>query len=399
MKNNSFKYILATVLALSCNLLLIGSVFQSFLLESGLSEETVSVIESAFLILQSGVMALASAKVEKTKNAISSFSYSLLLRCLVFIPMLFFCIVKGTPLALFLVVMLLFKVASSVAEGFYSVVSYKVPYHIIDMADYGKITANSGFIGGIICIVLSAGITYLNTKLGFFDGMKILVAIGILIAISAFFVAKSMKKVSLNLDYQEKGIENKTNILKYKPFYLLLVPNLTRGICTGVLNVALIIGYHYELLDGESAALIAILTQIGTIGGAFAYSSLCKIKKIDGILVLIPAAVMLIAMPFMVNFGLYAFFISYLVAKFSMTIIDYAVPVAVVKIVDYDHIGRYSAYRMLTHTVGTAIGSSAAIFVIKAIGGSATMVLAGMCILVTGVAYYLYIRLKNKGKI
>jgi hypothetical protein len=77
------------------------------------------------------------------------------------------------------------------------------------------------------------------------------------------------------------------------------------------------------------------------------------------------------------------------------TVVDNAIPVAVTKIVDYSHIGRYTALRMLTHTLGSAIGAAVILHIIDGFGKIPAMIFSGMCILVCGTAYFIYFN-KNK---
>ena len=77
--------------------------------------------------------------------------------------------------------------------------------------------------------------------------------------------------------------------------------------------------------------------------------------------------------------------------------IQYSVPVAVTKIVDYNAIGQYTTFRMLFHTLGLVIANATVIPLVRAIGGPLTMLLATLGMLVLGIVYYTYMKKIKRG--
>lgn len=392
MKNNYAKHIICNIFYACTNLLITGTVMQTFLLESGVGEHTVANFEAAMLVLQSAAMLLMSGRIEKNKSIIGCNAVTSGLKNLVLLPVLLFCVAQvGEPERIFVMVCL-FGAIGSIFYGVHSIVSYKIPYHIIDMSDYGRLTGVSGIVGGICATVFSGVITFFNSRFGFFGSMKYIVAFGIALSVLSVIVAFKMKRVNNCEAYQsENSTGSLISCIRYKPFYALLFPNLCRGICTGVINVAAVIGYYYKVLDGESAAAVVILMQLASVLGAALYVKLCR-SNMEGGLILYSAVIMLVFMPFMTSSDTAVFLGAFFISKLAITVIDHAVPVAVVKIVDYTYIGRYSALRMITHTVGTALGSGIVMSMIETCGGVATMVAAGICMTICGVAYYTYLR-------
>ena len=174
----------------------------------------------------------------------------------------------------------------------------------------------------------------------------------------------------------------------------MLVPNLLRGLFSGVISVAAIIGYYNKALDSESAIVLVVIIEIASIIGTFIYSRICR-KNIDGKIILLFSVLTSFSLIFISTSNKYVFIVSFLIAKVVSSVIDIAIPVAVTKIVDYSHIGRYTALRMLTHTVGTALGSALIINVIELFGRVFAVFFTGLCILICGVAYYLYFKNTN----
>ncbi len=396
MKQNYIKYITGQVVISCINIFITGTVLQTFLLESGVGEHAVSVLESTILIIQSLVMAVSSRMVEKMKNILNSYAVTTTLRGIVILPMLLLCVVRGVSAWLVFTVVVVFKFIGTLFDGVYSVVCYKLPYHVIEMKDYGRMTALGELMSGVFATALSASVAYLNARIGFFNGMKYVLCFGLVSLILGFFIIRSTKQTeSYKANVRNTQTDSKESIFHYKPFYLLLIPNFCRGICTGVLNVALVIGYHFKIIDGSNAFIVTVILQITTILGTILYAFLCN-KILDGTMILAASALVLAAMPFMANLGMGVFLTALFVARLATVIIGIAIPVAVVKIVNYTYIGRYSAWRMIVHTLGTALGSGTAIVMTDALGGITAMLISGLCMVLCGVAYYICLKAHDK---
>ena len=85
------------------------------------------------------------------------------------------------------------------------------------------------------------------------------------------------------------------------------------------------------------------------------------------------------------------FLVFYGVAYLLINIINLAVPVAVVRIVDYKVAGQYNGARMLLHTLGTFFASLSCGFMLNKFGTFSTLLLAGITQVISGFSYYLYL--------
>ena len=101
----------------------------------------------------------------------------------------------------------------------------------------------------------------------------------------------------------------------------------------------------------------------------------------------------------MAAFSNTAVFIAfYGVAYFFLHLINTAVPIVIVKIVDYDVIGQYSGWRMLLHTLGISISGFVCIPLFNLIGVIPTMVLSGGTQLISGIAYHIHLTRTEREK-
>ena len=83
------------------------------------------------------------------------------------------------------------------------------------------------------------------------------------------------------------------------------------------------------------------------------------------------------------------FLIFFAVGMIFKTFIDFACPVVVTKIVDYEMIGRFSSWRMALYMAGAALAGVALVPMLETLGGEVTMLINGAGFVVTGVGYYL----------
>ena len=90
-----------------------------------------------------------------------------------------------------------------------------------------------------------------------------------------------------------------------------------------------------------------------------------------------------------------AFLAFYGIAWFMVVFINYAVPVAVTKIADYDTMGRYSAGRMLINNAGNMLAGFLCVPLFQLIGVQLTMFIFAGLQLVSGSCYYIYMKKNN----
>lgn len=386
MKNETKYYLMTVLYAL---VTLSGSVLQAFLLELGLSAEMVSVYISVTQIVQVAVMLSLGGWIERAKNIIFLCAATMGTQMLMFLLLLFFSFFpQGSDLFKTILVYGI-GIPVNVAIGVYGIVSYKFPYRVIDMRKYGTITGISGALGGAAGIVLSALMTYFVARYPYFSVMKIVMVLGIISAIACFLVTTSCKDTGFSMGEKEK---KRINLFTYKPFWMLLVPNLFRGIHGGIYGISVAIGYHLKLLNSTTATILLVITNVATILSSLLYSLVARKQKIEKWLILIPAITMLVTMTWMVSGGSTIFLVMYTITYVAFHIINNAVPVGLTKVIDYEIIGQFSAWRMACFSLGTAIAGMIAIPLIDAIGGTAVMMLAGIFQLVSSGIYFWYMK-------
>lgn len=392
--NNTGKYFTYVLLGGICNMMLTGAVLQTFMLESGFSEQATNIFFSVMNMVQVlSILALTggASKITKTKEWMRN-TYFLAIPFAILLVIICFLPISSTSF----IFALLFGLGTvyNIGVGINSVLSYKLPYTIMDMKDYGRLMSLSGSVSGVVCFALSLLLSFLQGRFDYISIMKTAYMISVVVIGAVAVVTHSFRENSNRRVDDSSG--NKVNILKYKPFTYLIIPNITRGFCLGIVTIAVTIGYYHKCLDSFSASIIVIITNATTIVGCLVYSKISERIKDRRILLLASIAVALF-MPLMVFRGkTIDFLVFYTIVNFFITIINYAVPVTVTKIADYDMIGQYSAGRMLLNTLGTSIAGFVCVPMFELIGVVATVTLSGVLQLLSGLGYYLYLRYSLK---
>jgi hypothetical protein len=230
----------------------------------------------------------------------------------------------------------------------------------------------------------TARFEYYATMLGFF-------LFGTAALLTSFCLTLSYVPVEPK-DYSPVKKTEKKNLFRYRPFFLLVLPNLLRGFAAGILIVAMTIGFSEGITTQSSAAVLTLLLQIGNVLSSFLYTVLVKRVK-NSVMILASSAALLLFMPAMLTFGTLSFFyVMYFFANFFVNVINNAVPVAVVGFVDYDYMGQYSSWRMLLHTAGIAIASAVLPSMLGLFGGVWTLLIGAVCQILSGAAYFAFLR-------
>ena len=394
--NNNLKYLMRGTIFSIASLFITGSIIQAFMLEKNIKEKSVAYYVSALQIVQVSVMLLISPVVDRFKNIIKLKSVLILFQVTYTALLAFIAVSPWMKSETKYAFILIGGIIISVVQAVNNIIYYKVPYLILDLNDYGHLNGKVGILSGIIGALFSALLSYLTGIFNYNKVMFVMFIIASAAIILTFLTVISYKPIN---ELERKGTKDQKkniNIFKYKPFYILLLPNLLRGFAAGIFGTAMTIGFYVGVTDKSSGSTMALVLQIATLVSSYVYTITSK-RKLDDKILLISSIMMTISISFMLVGGnLTVFYVMYLIASFFINIVNNAVPTAVVKIVDYDHIGQYTTWRMLCHTLGGAVASAVAMSMIDLLGGILTMVIAALCQLISGSVYYIYIQILKK---
>ena len=384
-RKNHIIYYIQQFLASMAGILITGSVIQSFLLECGCSEYSVSIYVSVMQAVQVIAMLLLAKKVENIKNMFGTYASTYFVQIMLFFVMIYLSIHHTAPVEQKYLYIFIISLIVSLFQGINAVLGYKLPYYIIDMKRFGTISGISGVVIGIGGVLFSGALSYFINRYPYFRVMTFFYGIGLICTTLTGILIK-------NYDNKFNGQTNKTkdsiNIFQYKPFYQLLVPNICRGISNGIFLMMVTIGYAEGVLTSSGTGIMVTLSQIATIVGCFLFSVLAE-KIREGKLVLSSGLLFSFILPFTFIIKTQkAFLIVYFIVYFFYVIINYAIPVLIARRIDYHCIGQYSAWRMVIHMGGTAVGNALVPILLAYIGSNGTLIICGALLIICSVGYY-----------
>lgn len=390
MRINENKYIVSSITYSVALLLISGSVIQAFLLENGISETRVALFLSIVQIVQVASMLVVSMLVDRVKNVLKVCALSTIFQLALYGALILLCILNDLTINLKYTLVLSSGIFTNIIQAIYSTISYKMPYHIIDMRRFGYLSAVIGIATGLVCSVVTAVMSYFTKNYHYNTVMLFSFIVGAIALVLAYVTTKLYKDIR-DKNTVSPTAQKSVNLLKYKPFTALIVPNLFRGFCTGILSVCMTVGFSLGITDKASGATLSFLLQIAVILSCLVYAFLSK-KNVDRWIIVISSVFLFISMPFMFVGNITVFYIVYFIANFFISFVNYSVPVAITTFVDYEHIGAYSSWRMLIHTLGIALSNALLTPMLSLFGPILLFIIAGICQLVSGISYFVCIK-------
>ena len=394
-KGNFTKYCIQIAAYSVASMFCSGAIVQTFLLLIGLTESEVYLYSSLTQVAQVVVMVLMifiSGKIKQARLL------SAIANLLLVIPIAIFIIGAIFPSFVSQTYVMLIFLGCVVAyggNGLYAVLSYTLPYKLIDIADYGKLTGISGAVAGISTFALS---TLHTTLVASFDFVMVTVwffSFAIISAVLSFYLFFSMKERQSSGE-MVVGWSEVTEVFRNKDTYLLFVPNLSRGLAFGVFNVIAVMAISSGISDSTGASAINIILQASSFAASLVFSFFYKKLTVERMLIIATIGVC-IAFPFVLSFNFVAFLAILLVALFFRFIVDSAIPTALVKIIPESQIGAYSAIRMLIFTAGQAVAAALVLPLSNQVGYVGVLIIASVMQLICGVGHYAVI-MSHKSK-
>lgn len=380
MKNTA-KYGISSVSYSFLALTLGGSFLQIYLIEQGFSDGATANFLSLMRAVQTAAIFLTMHLAARARRAAPA-------SAAVFPAALPFCLLlllsgEALPLPLYLL-----GTPFYVAIGAYCIFSYRLPYTALRLEDYGRISGVTGAISAALTLTASLAVSLLQAFFPYRGIMRVVLSITAAVAVLGFFATLTLRE---RVAEAPPSPLPRVRLFAYRHFTALLTPNLLRGLTTGVMGIAVTLGYARGILDAKTAALSVVVTGGATMLGSLIYSLLPRrIAPVRPLLLATAAATL--TMPLLLLGKAPLFFTALGLITLFTAVEDIAVPVAVVKLVDGDMIARYTGGRMLLHTLGTALGGFVAMPLFHAVGPLGLMLLTGGAHLAFGLFYYFYFK-------
>lgn len=359
IRRNKFVFICNNTLQTIALLCLTGPIMQTFLSEIGIAPERITLLLTVHQLTNVAGIVLCSRFADRG-NVFHRYAFVAMPLAgffLLYLPLCFSTSLSSSEAFLFAVAV---SAAQALCLSLHTVCAYKLPYFALTPQDYAQASAIAGIVGGLISLATGPLMTFLASRYEYTDIMKVAfpaAAVSAGLGALVCFLFRDREGAPKNNDDQPKI--PLVTIFKNPVFYKLFFPNLFRGISAGITTifatVAIIRGFDTDV----SLALVSI-QSIATFGscGIFALLS----KKIRPCRAVLCGTVLFLFAPLMLTSDKYVFLGAALAVLLGKLIVDIAVPAAVMTVVPADIAGPYSAWRMILHNGGMAIGTAIASF-------------------------------------
>lgn len=360
---NKIRAVSAYALRTAALLCATGSLIQTFLASIGFSEKSIYIHASVYQAVNV-ITILLFSRFADSKNVLHRAAMVQIYGGLLFLFYLPLCLTSNVSPTIF-VWLLLISTVQSVIFALHTVCEYKIPYYIYRTEEYGYIMAICGVLSSVVSFGIGALISMLSTRYSYTGLMIagfIISCIFLLIAGILQLFQKPLSDQYTSSEKEESAAKTSLiDVFRHKAFSHLFIGNLSRGFANGTTTIlavsALSIGYDETLtsvmVSVQSSAILAACILFGVIS-----------RYIHPRCVILGGSLCFLVLPLLLcRDHPILFLIIYAIVIFGRTLVDYAVPSALLYAVPVEIAGTYNAWRMILHNGGTLIATLAAGFI------------------------------------
>lgn len=353
-----------------------GSLIQLFLTNRHVSAYYVGLFSTLVSIITLVGTILCSYLSEKLPKPLKQYQWLFFLQLAVYLAMIPIAYFSMTPIALFCVLSLI-ACAITFLSAWNGILGYKIPYMTIPFESYGSYTAISGAVTGIVGVVSSFAFSAIIN--GGWGGNPYLVCIFItcILLVISWYCTFRLTPVNHVYDTQNHNtvnIRKILNVFRMPLFKKFIVPNTLRGITIGVTNSIALIALHMGLTEGE-ASMLPIICALGYVVSSFLFHFLSKHMPLPTVALI--GSLLVLALVSLPHDSSTVFLSVFFVAYVGRVIVDYAIPVMLIRVVPAEIAGTYNAGRTIllnlsstvsVFAVGALLGKISALWLLTACG-------------------------------
>ena len=383
IRQNKVRAIVIYALRTAALLCASGSVMQTFLSITGFPEKYIYFHASLFQAVNV-LTILFCARFADSGNVIRRSAVVQIPGALLFLFYLPLCILQDVSLTSYLW-LLLVSVLQSVTIALHTICEYKTPYYIYRIEEYGMVMSVCGILSSAVSFGVGALISFFSTRYSYDRIMLIAFGISCLFMLSAAVLQFFQKSLLADADAPDAPEKPEKlplmNTFRHEAFSRLFVGNLTRGFANGTTTVlaaaALSIGYDETL----TSAMVSV-SSVATLAACALFAVVSR--RIPPRYVILFGSLCFLSMPLLlVQNRPVLYLILYAVLLFGRTLVDYAVPAALLYAVPVEIAGTYNAWRMILHNGGTMLATMAAGFLPLPV----MLVLSMICQVISGINF------------
>lgn len=340
-----------------------GSLMQTFLSVTGFSEKQIYLHASLFQAVNV-LTILLCARFADRGNIIRRTAVVQIPGALLFLFYLPLCFLENVSAAAYLW-LLLISVVQSVTIALHTICEYKIPYYIYRVEEYGTVMSVCGILASAVSFGVGTLISFFSTRYSYNRIMLTAFGIACLFLLAAGvlqFFQKSLLTEDPVPDPKKKHEKIPlVNMFRHEAFSHLFIGNLTRGFANGTTTIlaaaALSIGYDETL----TSAMVSV-SSLANLAACALFAVIAV--RIHPRHVILFGSLCFLTLPLLlIREHPVLYLILYAVLLFGRTLVDYAVPAALLYAVPVEIAGTYHAWRMILHNGGTMLATIAAGFV------------------------------------
>ncbi|MDR1692489.1 MAG: MFS transporter [Oscillospiraceae bacterium] len=357
---NSMRYYITDAVHAVAVLFCTGTVLQTFLKTSGVSDAQIGALASAANLTQAAVFIVFGGmidRVSRIRRATTAFSAAQVLLPLV---LLSFLLTGHTAASLLFSAVLLATVFQNILGGLKVLLSYRFLYQVIDQNRYGRLFGIDGIITGVTCAAAGILLTVITARAsvaGYRQSMLPVVGTAAVCYLLTAFVNSRYEVIFPDRAVVPKrgGLSQMRELLKSPSFRKLVSAFATRGLSSGAIGFMAVYGMSHAGLTETETPLMVIAAMGAAILGSWLYKVLRQHFS-DELLTFWGNAGSAVGFVFMLLIGGKAFFIGfYFLAYLGLQVVNCAVPVLVYDIVPPELMGAYTAGRSMVCMAGMSV--------------------------------------------
>lgn len=388
MSNNMKYYIWGSINTI-ITFFISGGIIQTFFNEIGFSSRQIGTYTSLISVVQIVVMVLSillADRVTKVKDAISLLTLSRILICLAMLPA---CFSDTLSVKIIYYIALICCCIQNLFVGFSNVLTYRLPYFIIDMKDYAKIENNNVMISGAFSILISGAITFLSAIFPFRAIMATGFVLSIVFCLCSSWLVKSMK---IKNEFPESAKQKKFMLHKLweHKFRYFYAPNFFRGIAAGLMGVMTVVCMKEITSNASVISGLTTIASVASIIGCALYQVLRNRLK-TAALYLLSSILLFLFLPItLTGRSVGIFCICFFFLYIALNIINVSGAIYASEIVRYNEMGTYTSVRLITMTLGQAVANYAVVAAMDYMPTVLILTVCGLAQLASGIMYYHY---------
>lgn len=331
-----------------------GAYMQLFLAHKGMSASSIGLFSTVVSVVLMVTSMLLSSYAETRPNPLKQSNRLILILSIGFLSFLPMTLLDIDRRYLTLIITVLAAVLT-VLYAMKSILEYKLPYQIIDMAHYGTLSSFNTALVGAVGIGSGFLFSFIIEQNAFGNPYFICMVVAFALFLLSWVLAKRLTIINHSFDQapkQKPSAAEVWRVLKSREFSIFIIPNALRGITLGITGFITTIAVVMGMSEADASKL-SIMMSIGTVASSVLYFLL--IRKIPVDIIGFIGSILLCVIVFLPYNNTPLFLALVLIAIMGRVLVDNSVPIMCFHMINPDTAGTYHAWRCILNNVVSTV--------------------------------------------